>query len=151
MINKQIIEKVYDLAKNVVKKFNLDLFDVKYYNQSGKWILEIVIDNPYDYVSTVDCEKVSREIEIELDALNIIPKRYYLTVSSPGLDRPLRNLDDFKRFKGHKAKIITIDNKMIIGQIMDIRGEEIIIILENGNNEKINFQSIKKANLEIEF
>jgi ribosome maturation factor RimP len=151
MNNNQIVEKVLDLAKNVVKKFNLELFDVKYYNQAGKWILEIVIDNPYDYVSTIDCEKVSRAIEFELDSLNIIPKRYYLTVSSPGLDRPLRSLDDFKRFKGHNAKITTTDNKTLVGKIMDVINDEVIITLENGTNEKMEFRKIKKANLEIEF
>ncbi|MDK2886067.1 MAG: ribosome maturation factor RimP [Thermosipho sp. (in: thermotogales)] len=151
MNNKEIVKKVYDIAKNVVKKFDLDLFDVKYYNQSGKWILEIVIDNPNDYVSTIDCEKVSREIEFELDALDIIPKRYYLTVSSPGLDRPLRNIDDFKRFKNHKVKIVTFENKTIIGYISDVLEEKIIITLETGNNQNVEFKNIKKANLEIEF
>ncbi|SHH19704.1 ribosome maturation factor RimP [Thermosipho atlanticus] len=150
MKNNELIKKVKELAKSATEKYGLELFDVKYYNQSGKWILEIIIDNPFDYVSTTDCEKVSREIEATLDMLDIIPKRYFLTVSSPGLDRPLRNINDFIRFQNKKAKIIT-KTKTIIGQILNVENNVIYILLENGNTERINYSEIEKANLEIEF
>ncbi|MBO8161598.1 MAG: ribosome maturation factor [Thermosipho sp. (in: Bacteria)] len=150
MKNREIIDKVTKIAEKAVKKFNLELFDVKYYNQAGKWVLEIIIDNPLDYVSTKDCENVSREIESELDNLELIHTKYYLTVSSPGLDRPLRNIQDFIRFKGHKAKIKT-KNNVIIGVISEVHDETITIQLDNNKVEKINYSNIEKANLEINF
>jgi len=86
---KEIEKRVSEIAKPIVEGFGLILFDVKYKMQSGRWVLTIVIDKLNDYVSTKDCELVSYEIEKKLDSNDLIPGRYYLEVSSPGLDRPL--------------------------------------------------------------
>ncbi|WP_126992425.1 ribosome maturation factor RimP [Thermosipho globiformans] len=146
---KEIVLKVKEIAENACKKYNLELFDIKYYNKSGKWFLEIVIDNPLDYVSTKDCENISREVEFQLDKLDIIPQRYYLTVSSPGLDRPLRNIDDFKRFINNKVKI-KLENETIIGYIKDVKDSVIFLEENNKKIKEIKYNQIKKANLEID-
>lgn len=144
-----IIKQVSKIAEKACQKFNLELFDVKYYNKSGKWFLEIIIDNPVDYVSTKDCENVSREIELQLDSLNLIPQRYYLTVSSPGLNRPLRNIRDFKRFINNKVKI-NLEKESLIGYIKDVYDSKILLDI-NGEEKEINYEEIKNANLEIDF
>ena len=56
-----------------------------------------------------DCERVSRDVSAALDVADIIPHAYRLEVSSPGLDRPLRREQDFRRFAGREAKIRTMD------------------------------------------
>ncbi|ACJ76164.1 Ribosome maturation factor rimP [Thermosipho africanus H17ap60334] len=146
---KEIVSKVKEIAESACKKYNLELFDIKYYNKSGKWFLEIVIDNPLDYVSTKDCENISREVEFQLDKLDIIPQRYYLTVSSPGLDRPLRSIDDFKRFINNKVKI-KLENETIIGYIKDVKDSVIFLEENNKKIKEIKYNQIKKANLEID-
>ncbi|MBB6061698.1 ribosome maturation factor RimP [Thermosipho japonicus] len=146
---KEIVLKVKEIAESACKKYNLELFDIKYYNKSGKWFLEIVIDNPLDYVSTKDCENISREVEFQLDELDIIPQRYYLTVSSPGLDRPLRSIDDFKRFINNKVKI-KLENETIIGYIKDVKDSVIFLEENNKKIKEIKYTQIKKANLEID-
>jgi ribosome maturation factor RimP len=148
-IMKEIVSKVKEIAESACKKYNLELFDIKYYNKSGKWFLEIVIDNPLDYVSTKDCENISREVEFQLDKLDIIPQRYYLTVSSPGLDRPLRSIDDFKRFINNKVKI-KLENETIIGYIKDVKDSVIFLEENNKKIKEIKYNQIKKANLEID-
>ncbi|MFN3328334.1 MAG: ribosome maturation factor RimP, partial [Fervidobacterium pennivorans] len=112
---KEIEKRVSEIAKPIVESLGLVLFDVKYKMQSGRWVLTVVIDKLNDYVSTKDCELVSYEIEKELDSSDLIPGRYYLEVSSPGLDRPLRSIEDFKRFEGSLAKVKT--NKTLKGYI----------------------------------
>ena len=52
-----------------------------------------------------DCEKISRHISTVLDIEDPIQKAYNLEVSSPGIDRPLTKIDDFKRFKGESVKV----------------------------------------------
>lgn len=146
---KEIVSKVKEIAESACKKYNLELFDIKYYNKSGKWFLEIVIDNPLDYVSTKDCENISREVEFQLDKLDIIHQRYYLTVSSPGLDRPLRSIDDFKRFINNKVKI-KLENVTIIGYIKDVKDSVIFLEENNKKIKEIKYNQIKKANLEID-
>lgn len=146
---KEIEERVSEIAKPIVEGFGLMLFDVKYKMQSGRWVLTIVIDKREDYVSTKDCELVSYEIEKQLDSTDLIPGRYYLEVSSPGLDRPLRSLEDFKRFEGNLAKVKT--NKTFRGYIKSVNTENGEIVLEvEGKDVKINYNDVKSANLEVD-
>jgi len=146
---KEIEKKISELVKPIIERNGLELFDVKYKLQSGKWILTIIIDKRDDYVSTRDCELVSYEIEKVLDKEDLIPGRYFLEVASPGLDRPLRTIEDFKRFQGNYAKVKT--NKTIRGYIKDVNLETGEIILDVDEKEEIvNFSDIKSANLEVD-
>jgi len=146
---KEIEKRVVELTKPIVEHLGLELFDVKYKLQSGKWLLTIIIDKKDDYVSTRDCELVSYEIEKKLDHEDFIPGRYFLEVSSPGLDRPLRSIEDFKRFQGNFAKVKT--TKTIRGYIKDVNSETGDIILESDGKEvTVNFKDLKSANLEVD-
>ncbi|WP_448384801.1 ribosome maturation factor RimP [Fervidobacterium sp.] len=146
---KEIEKRVSEIAKPIVEGLGLVLFDVKYKMQSGRWVLTVVIDKLNDYVSTKDCELVSYEIEKELDSSDLIPGRYYLEVSSPGLDRPLRSIEDFKRFEGSLAKVKT--NKTLKGYIKVVDLENGTIVLEvEGKEVTINYNDIKSANLEVD-
>jgi ribosome maturation factor RimP len=146
---KEIEKKVSEIAKPIVESLGLVLFDVKYKMQSGRWVLTVVIDKLNDYVSTKDCELVSYEIEKELDSRDLIPGRYYLEVSSPGLDRPLRSIEDFKRFEGSLAKVKT--NKTLKGYIKVVDLENGTIVLEvEGKEVTISYNDIKSANLEVD-
>uniref|UniRef100_A0A7V4KC04 Ribosome maturation factor RimP n=1 Tax=Fervidobacterium pennivorans TaxID=93466 RepID=A0A7V4KC04_FERPE len=146
---KEIEKKVTEIAKPIVEAFGLILFDVKYKMQSGRWILTVVIDKLDDYVSTKDCELVSYEIEKKLDSSDLIPGRYYLEVSSPGLDRPLRSIQDFKRFEGSLAKVKT--NKTLKGYIKSVDLENGTVVLEvEGKEVTVNYNDVKSANLEVD-
>ncbi|ABS60591.1 MULTISPECIES: ribosome maturation factor RimP [Fervidobacterium] len=146
---KEIIERVRAIAEPIVTSMGLELFDVKYRIQAGKWVLSIIIDKLDDYVSTRDCELVSYEIEKVLDSHDFIPGRYYLEVSSPGLDRPLKKIEDFRRFVGKLVKVKT--KKTYRGYIVDVNMEtkEIILRVDN-ENITIKYDDVKSANLEIE-
>ncbi|MGC8821165.1 MAG: ribosome maturation factor RimP [Fervidobacterium sp.] len=146
---KEIIERVRALAGPIVSSMGLELFDVKYRTQGGKWVLTIVIDKHDDYVSTRDCELVSYEIEKVLDSHDLIPGRYFLEVSSPGLDRPLKKLEDFKRFIGKLAKVKTKRTYKGYIKAVNMEKEEIVLTVDN-EDIVIKYDEIKSANLEIE-
>ena len=75
-------------------------------------VLRVQIDRPgpaataEDSVSVEDCARVSRDLSAVLDVEDIVPTAYTLEVSSPGLDRPLRGADDYRRFAGRRAKLV---------------------------------------------
>jgi ribosome maturation factor RimP len=56
-------------------------------------------------VSLADCERLSRELGTALDVEDVIGPAYHLEVSSPGVDRPLRTLEHFRRFIGQEARL----------------------------------------------
>ena len=146
----RIVEIVKEKARKVTEKYGLEVFDVHYRKERRGWVLRIVIDNPIGYVSIRHCELVSRDLERFLDSENIINKSYVLEVSSPGLDRPLRDEKDFIRFTGKLAKFIFKDGRVIIGRIERYENG-IVKVLDGKVLKDIDIKDLKEARLEIEF
>jgi len=108
----------------------------------------IKIDHPKG-ISTNDCAIFTRELTNRLDTQKVLPN-YAMEISSPGLSRKLRSMEEYVRFIGSPVKIVyesegkTDVIKGIINNIIDTKIE-----LKSDNNEIIiDFDKIKKANLE---
>jgi ribosome maturation factor RimP len=67
--------------------------------------LQIMAERPDGSFTIDDCEQASRAISPLLDVEDVISSRYFLEMSSPGIDRPLVRTEDFERWAGHEAKI----------------------------------------------
>jgi ribosome maturation factor RimP len=67
--------------------------------------LQIMAERPDGSFTIDDCEQASRAISPMLDVEDVISSRYFLEMSSPGIDRPLVRQEDFERWAGHEAKI----------------------------------------------
>ena len=84
-----------------------ELVEVRQGGSKGRPVLDVRIDRTdLAKVQVGDCEKASRAIEARLDAEpTLISSRYVLEVSSPGMERPLRRVADWKRFVGRRASV----------------------------------------------
>src|SRR5688572_12344362 len=106
-----VVEKVRSLITPAIAGAEYELVDVEWKRESGSWVLRVFIDHAAGVspsvrgISHEDCERVSRELSALLDVHDVIPHEYNLEVSSPGLNRPLRTPDHFRRFAGQKAKV----------------------------------------------
>src|SRR5438094_1751488 len=100
------------LADRVAGSYGLDIFDVQFRRESGGMVVRVQIDRPGpagtadESVSIEDCARVSRDLSAILDVEDVVPSAYVLEVSSPGLNRPLRHADDYRRFAGRRAKLV---------------------------------------------
>ncbi|MGI6604187.1 MAG: ribosome maturation factor RimP [Firmicutes bacterium] len=101
-----VSDKVWALAEPLAREEGLEIVDVTFTKEGGRFILRIYIDKP-EGVGIEDCERLSNKLDPVLDKADPIKHAYYLEVSSPGLDRPLKRREDFERFRGHKVKIST--------------------------------------------
>ncbi len=97
-------EIVAQLLEKPVADMGYSLYDVEYQKEQGAWILTLYIDKEGG-VDIDDCEKVSRAIEPILDEKDPIAESYFLSVSSIGLDRPLKLDKDFERNLGEKISV----------------------------------------------
>jgi len=94
------------IVEQTVTGLGYDLVEIE---RSAGGLLRITIDLPWNpqageqFVNVEDCEKVTRQLQFALEVDGIEYKR--LEVSSPGIDRPLRNEQDFERFSGHVIDI----------------------------------------------
>jgi len=77
------------------KENSLELFEIEINTSSKRWLLRIFIDSFERPISIDDCEKVSKELSLLLDAEDFIPHSYILEISSPGVERKLRGKEDF--------------------------------------------------------
>lgn len=93
---------------------------------------------------------LSREISDALDRRDILPGRYRLEVSSPGLDRPLKSMRDFQRNLGRQVKIKYLDeggnSVTVIGQIEGV-DDDAVVILEDDQQKKITMSKILLAKI----
>ena len=97
-----------------------------------------------------DCATVSRAISAVLDEKDPISGKYTLEVSSPGLDRPLVNLENFVRFAGFEAKVETDTEiekrKRFKGRILRVDNNNIILLMDD-KEWSIPFDAVTKAKL----
>ena len=94
-----IIAQCRALAEPIAAELGLELFDLQLVREGGHLILRVTIDSQ-EGISHTHCEEFSRKLDPLLDAADPIADAYYLEVSSPGVERQLRGIADYKRFLG---------------------------------------------------
>jgi ribosome maturation factor RimP len=99
---------------------------------------------------------VSEELSAILDVEDVVPAdRYTLEVSSPGLDRPLRHADDYRRFAGRRAKIVLSEpvarQTAFAGRVLGIEGDDVLFESEGGKPVHLPLRLIARARLDVEF
>jgi ribosome maturation factor RimP len=147
---KQIADKVWELAENLCESEQIELVYVQYQREPAGRILRVYIDKP-EGVGLNDCVHFSRQLSDILDVYLETEAPYNLEVSSPGTDRPLGRLQDFERFKGNMVKIKSaraIDGqKNFKGVLLGVMDENIKVQAHNNKNVEIPFADIVKARL----
>jgi ribosome maturation factor RimP len=144
------LDDLETLIEKLVTQLGYELVDFETIN--GGQILRIFIDKG-DLIDIEDCTKVSNHVN---NVLSVETDYDYerLEVSSPGLDRVIKKLNDFDRFKGQKIKIKTrfaIENrKNFKGTLSGTKGESIMIEVDN-ESLLIDFENIDKARLDPDY
>jgi ribosome maturation factor RimP len=146
-----IRHRVSKLAEIAAEEQRVELFDIELLGK-GKLLLRVTIDKE-EGITLDDCERFSKSFEAVLDVGNPFSGPYTLEVSSPGLDRPLRNLKDFEKSQGKLARIITkekiADQTFFVGRIGEVSSGSIKMLVDEREID-IPFDVISKARLEIE-
>lgn len=151
LLMEEIKNRVSKLAKQIADEQGVELFDIELHGR-GKLTLRVIIDKEGG-VTLDDCEQFSRSLEAILDVENPIPVSYTLEVSSPGLDRPLREWKDFEKNIGKLARIVTVEKienqNLFIGRILKV-SSNFLRLLVDGQEIDIPLEKISKARLEVE-
>jgi ribosome maturation factor RimP len=157
-VRKKMNPALEELVMHELKPLGLELFELRSGGTHNRPVLDIRIDRTDGEKITVDdCARASRAIEARLDERNYAGSRYVLEVSSPGVERPLRNAADWRRFVGRDAVVTneTIEGGIEAGsreiKIAGVEGDagEEIIVGEDGGGKmlRIPLAAVKKARL----
>jgi ribosome maturation factor RimP len=154
-------------VERVARSHGLELFELQLRREPVGMVLRVVIDRPdtgrieqpEDSVGIQECQRVSQDLSALLDVEDEFEQQelgdaYTLEVSSPGLDRPLRNEADFRRFSGRLAKVVSTEpierQSAFAGRITGI--ENGAVVLEEGRRvHRVPLEKIKRAHLDVEF
>lgn len=154
---KQTVEaKARTIAEPILSGEGLELVDVEFVHEREGWVLRLVIDKQGG-VGLDDCAQASHAVETALDVEDVVPHEYHLEVSSPGLNRPLKKPEHFRRVAGQKVKVKTFGpigeppRKHFSGILKDVGADGVVVEVEGAGAFQIPFKDIAKANLEFEF
>jgi ribosome maturation factor RimP len=157
----QPLEQIRAIAERVAASRGLSVWDIQSRREAIGHVVRVFIDRPgpaakpEESVSIEDCEQVNREMSTILDVEDPLPFAYTLEVSSPGLDRPLRGEDDYRRFAGRLAKVVVseaVDNqKAFEGRLRGLDGADVLLETPNGRVHRLPLRLITRGRLEVEF
>ena len=155
------IEKaIKEAIEPIINGLNYKLYDVIYEKEAGENYLRIFIDND-STISINDCEIVNNAITDLLDEKDFIKNQYVLEVSSPGLERRIRNDEQLNSCIGEKvdAKLFkkiqyvnkniednTISTKEVIGRLKSFDDENVYILINDKDVVQVEKENIAKMN-----
>ena len=154
MNKKEIINELIKICDPIATSLNYELVDIEYLKEYGSYYLRVYIDKPGG-ITLDDCQNMSEVISEKLDEKDPINTAYFLEVSSPGLDRPLKTDKDLKRNIGKDIEIglytVFNDKKNYEGRLMDYNEEFIIIRDEDDKIIDIPRDSVSVVKLALKF
>jgi ribosome maturation factor RimP len=157
----QPLDQLRVIAERVAASRGLEIWDIQSRREAVGHVVRVFIDRPgpaatpEESVSIEDCEQVNREISTILDVEDPLPFSYTLEVSSPGLDRPLRSADDYRRFAGRLVKVVVreaVDNqKAFEGRLRGLEQDDVLLEAPNGRVHRLPMRLIARGRLDVEF
>ena len=152
----EILSKITPLIENTAMRYNLVPIEIDFSKENHRWFLRIFLYSKERDITLDDCENVTRSLEDFLDEL--IPVKYYLEVSSPGLERKFKSEKEFIIFKGKRISLKLKEplegetEKIFKGEIIDYDVNEGLTFFrfEDGKELKIPKSNIQSAKLYID-
>ncbi len=151
------------VVEPVVHAHGAELVDLELKPDRGGWVLRVYVEKAgaaVNNLSTRDaaidlelCADVSRDLSTALDVVDLIPHAYSLEVSSPGIERPLRDERDFVRFAGQKAKLKLHEaiggQRVLVGKLEGAAAGK-VRLSESGRTHDVPLALIERARLVFE-
>ena len=104
-----ITSKIEELVTPILQELTLELVEIEYLKEGQDWFLRVYIDTPSGRIDIEQCAQVSEKLSEKLDEEDPINENYFLEVSSPGAERPLKKEKDFEKAVGKYVYIKTYE------------------------------------------
>ncbi len=149
-----IIQRVEALATPLVEEEGIELWGVNFRQETGRWVLRLALDREGG-VTLDELTRIHRQLSDLLDVHDLVPWRYTLEVSSPGINRPLLRPSHYQRYLGKRVRIQTRSaqhgRRVFVGTLDEVG--EIGIRLGDGDVGEvwISWDDVVKATAEHPF
>jgi ribosome maturation factor RimP len=149
----EVSPRIRQLSEEVAHAHQAFLVDLIMRGEGHSKVLEVFVDT--DAGITADgCAVISRDLSSHIDHENLIQGRYSLVVSSPGLDRPLKLVRQYRKNVGRNLKVryrSAEEVRTIVGRLVEIREDNIGLEERDKGQVFIPLESIVESRVEIEF
>ena len=145
----ELAAQIQSAIEPLVEGEGCELVHVQYLPEGAGSMVRIYIDKKGG-VDLGDCQRVSRKAGVFLDAEDLVPHRYTLEVSSPGLERPLFSAGDFEKYAGREIRLATrlkVDGRRKFKGWLKGITEDVIELECEGETFRIPRSNVRKANL----
>ena len=156
-MSKRITDLVEELVTPITEEMNLELVDIEYVKEGKNYFLRVFIDSDTG-VDIEECGTLSERLGEKLDEIDPIPHNYFLEVSSPGAERPLKNESDFQKAIGKNVAIKTYEpidgEKEFEGELTSFDGDLVKLSVKVKTRTKevtIPYEKVAKARLAVTF
>jgi ribosome maturation factor RimP len=154
-----VVEKVTDLVEPILAEHHFELVDLEFVKEGKSWYLRVFIDK-IGGINIEECALISDILSEKLDAQDpdLIPQAYYLEVSSPGAERPLKTERDLQRSLNkyiHVSLYQPLDGQKVYeGDLIEITSDYLVLAIMQKQRQlklKIPRKQIAKTRLAIKF
>ena len=154
-----VVEIVRPYIEKIVQDNDLNLYDIEYVKEEGTWFLRVSIERHDKTMDFELAEIICNLISAKLDEIDPIDHAYVLDVCSPGIERPLRNIDEYKENIGQYITVYLkekdeLNNDKYTGDLVAVNDDNIELSYKDKTRVKkviINFKQIDKAHLAVKF
>lgn len=143
-------------AAPILAALGLEIVEVSISGPGRAPVLRFVVDRPGGGVTVDQLQAASTAVETALDVTEVLPGRYSLEVSSPGIDRPWKRLADFARHAGERATLKTFaplpdGRRVLVGHVTAVEGSTVHFTPDAGDPVAVEFSNIASARPEIDW
>ncbi|RWZ60454.1 ribosome maturation factor RimP [Halobacillus fulvus] len=156
-MSNHVVSTTERLVQPILDEMNLELVDIEYKQEGQNWYLRVFIDKP-NGVDIEECGQVSEQLSEKLDEEDPIEIPYFLEVSSPGAERPLKTPKDFDKYVGEYVYMKLYEpidgEKEFEGTLVSFEDQTAVVEIRIKTRTKqleVPFDKIAKANLAIKF
>jgi len=149
-----IIRQFELLAAPIVEEEGLEIWAADLRQEGGRWILRLLLEREGG-ASLDDLTRVHRQLNDLLDVHDIVPWRYNLEISTPGVNRPLTKSDHYRRYLGSRVRVQTKNmqhgRRTFAGILDEVEGDRVCISDRDVGKVWISLDDVRKAMTEYEF
>lgn len=154
MVAIDVGDQIWTIAQEVVSDLGYELVDIELTGNRSQQVIRVYIEKP-EGILLADCVAVSRKLGECLDEKDVIDNSYRLEISSPGIERPLRKIQDYERYVGRRVRIRLKGGRKrqrrIVGKIDGVDENNIRILSKDGETVSFPLTDIAKANLDVDW
>ena len=149
--------RIQEIAAPILQSHGLELVEAVCVGQGPRTVIRVFIDKPGG-ITLTDCEQAHRSLSPALDVIDPFPHAYTLEISSPGLDRPLRSVQDYRRLSG---KPVTLKLRepiqaqwRLVGAVVEVDDRGVTLGIQQKKTTetiRVEFDQIALARRKVEF